>query len=146
VPATTATLAAGDSRPQTGNRDTAMELIAQSRKALVAGDLVKARQLATQAQNMRPELNWWDDNPEKLLADIQRAENNRGTPTKGSTATASSKPETPRPATSKRPRNSVRRPTSPPARAGAYSSNLPRSCSARLTRHVRNAIRKNRCV
>jgi type II secretory pathway component GspD/PulD (secretin) len=49
-------------------------LIKQSRQALAAGDVVKARKLNDQARALKPNLHWWEDNPEKVQTDIVRAE------------------------------------------------------------------------
>src|SRR5262249_31516865 len=38
------------------------------------GNLGKARQCAERARALSPTLGWWDDNPDKLVADIQRQE------------------------------------------------------------------------
>ena len=51
-----------------------MNLIKQARVALTGGDLVKAKKFNEQARSLKPNLHWWDDNPEKVQADIARAE------------------------------------------------------------------------
>ena len=40
----------------------------------LAARLFMDKQLAGQARNLKPELHWWDDTPDKLLAEIQRVE------------------------------------------------------------------------
>jgi type II secretory pathway component GspD/PulD (secretin)/tetratricopeptide (TPR) repeat protein len=54
--------------------DQARQLVKQGRKALQEGDTAKAKQMAHQARALKPELNWWDDTPEKVLAEVQRLE------------------------------------------------------------------------
>ena len=58
----------------TGNRSmAAREYLKQGRLALQANDLVKAKASAEQAQALTADFRWWEDNPGKLLVDIQRA-------------------------------------------------------------------------
>jgi type II secretory pathway component GspD/PulD (secretin)/tetratricopeptide (TPR) repeat protein len=52
----------------------AVELIKQARQALVAGDSAKAKKLNDQARALKPDLHWWDDNPEKVQVDIAKVE------------------------------------------------------------------------
>jgi type II secretory pathway component GspD/PulD (secretin) len=52
----------------------AVKLLKQARVALTGGDLVKAKKLNDQARALKPNLHWWDDNPEKVQTDIARAE------------------------------------------------------------------------
>jgi type II secretory pathway component GspD/PulD (secretin) len=54
------------------NTEQARQLVKQGYQVLQAGEYERARQLAIQAQELRPNLEWWEMNPEKLLADIQR--------------------------------------------------------------------------
>ncbi len=58
--------------PVVDKKQRARKLIQEGYKALNAGDLEKARQLAEEAKQLRPGLAFWEDNPEKLLADIDR--------------------------------------------------------------------------
>ena len=44
----------------------ARQLVRQGRAALQSRDYAKARQLAMQARDMKPDLQWWDDTPDKL--------------------------------------------------------------------------------
>jgi len=55
------------------NTQQARQFVKQGYQALKAGDYENARKLAFQAQELRPDLEWWEMNPEKLLADIQRS-------------------------------------------------------------------------
>ena len=66
------------------NSEAARQLIRQGRAALQVKDYAKARQLAMQAKDMKPDLKWWDDTPEKLLVDVQRMD-----PSAPATSTAS---------------------------------------------------------
>ena len=52
----------------------ARALLAQARKAIDAGDLAKARQLIDQARALKPDLQWYEDNPDKLQAELARAD------------------------------------------------------------------------
>ena len=38
-------------------------------------ELARARELAQQAAQKKPDLEWWEDTPERLLADVRQAEN-----------------------------------------------------------------------
>lgn len=60
--------------PQTGSLKTAQarQLVQEGYRALEAGDLETARRLAHQAKDLRPDLDWSEQNPDRLLADIQR--------------------------------------------------------------------------
>ncbi len=58
----------------TGGTETARNLIRDARKALVDGNAEKAKKLNEQAKAMKPTLNWWEDNPERVQADILRIE------------------------------------------------------------------------
>jgi type II secretory pathway component GspD/PulD (secretin) len=57
---------------ETATTEKARQLLQQGRQAFQNNDLARARSCAEQAQALRPNLNWWEDNPNKLLADIQR--------------------------------------------------------------------------
>jgi hypothetical protein len=57
-----------------GNTEQARLLVQQGRQALRANDLAQARRLADQANGLKPDLAWNEDNPDKLLADIDRIE------------------------------------------------------------------------
>jgi type II secretory pathway component GspD/PulD (secretin) len=50
----------------------ARQLVHEGYDALHKNDLEKARKCAELARNMHVAFNWWEDNPDKLLADIQR--------------------------------------------------------------------------
>ena len=52
----------------------AVGLIKQARQAVSAGDLAKAKKLNDQARALKPNLHWWDDNPEKVQGENARAE------------------------------------------------------------------------
>src|SRR5262249_31063754 len=62
-------------RPAPPSRDTdaARQLLKQGRQALKDSKFAEAEKLAKQAKDKNPDLNWWDDTPEKLIADIRRA-------------------------------------------------------------------------
>src|SRR5262249_12621211 len=64
--------AAGLGKVPADKTDTARQLLAQGRKAMQNKDLTLAQQLAERAHALRPELQWWEDNPDKLLADVNR--------------------------------------------------------------------------
>ncbi|MBY0523190.1 MAG: hypothetical protein K2R98_07315 [Gemmataceae bacterium] len=71
-----------DSNPQA-----ARDMLKDARKALQDGNAAKARELAEQAAKKRPNLEWWEDNPDKVLADVRRIEAKTGT-APGATASA----------------------------------------------------------
>jgi len=50
------------------------KLVGSARAALGKGDLNGARQMAEKARAMRTNLPWWEDTPERLLGEIQRAD------------------------------------------------------------------------
>lgn len=54
------------------NKTLARKLLKDGKKALDAGDIESARRFALQAKELRPDLEWWEDNPDRLLADVQR--------------------------------------------------------------------------
>jgi type II secretory pathway component GspD/PulD (secretin) len=60
--------------PATAN---ARQLLREGRAALHGGNLAQARQCAERARSLHPELNWAEDNPDKLLADVNRVESAR---------------------------------------------------------------------
>jgi type II secretory pathway component GspD/PulD (secretin) len=51
----------------------AHELLKHGRTALNRGDLEQAKQCATQAVALKGNFHWWEDNPSKLVADVQHA-------------------------------------------------------------------------
>lgn len=53
-------------------RTKARELVRQGYQALRSKDYDLARKLAYQAKELRPNLEWWEQNPDRLLADVQR--------------------------------------------------------------------------
>lgn len=57
-----------------GSTEGARNLIRDARKALTEGNAEKARKLNEQAKAMKPSLNWWEDNPERVQSDILRSE------------------------------------------------------------------------
>jgi type II secretory pathway component GspD/PulD (secretin)/tetratricopeptide (TPR) repeat protein len=61
-------------RSSVDNTETARQIVQQARKAIQEGNLAKAKQLTNQARALKPELNWWEDTPDKLVADIRQAE------------------------------------------------------------------------
>ena len=58
----------------TGNTEAARNLIRDARKALTEANPEKAKKLNEQAKAMKPTLNWWEDNPERVQSDILRSE------------------------------------------------------------------------
>ena len=69
--------------------DVARQLMKDSRQALKAGDLTGAMKMATEARAYKQDLNWWDENPDKLITEIQKAEATRRTTSpQGGTTTA----------------------------------------------------------
>jgi type II secretory pathway component GspD/PulD (secretin) len=72
----------------------AREFLKQGRQALQQGNTAKARELCDQAAKKKPLLDWWEpDNPEKLLADIRRAEGKQPASSTASASGADQKPE-----------------------------------------------------
>jgi len=57
-----------------GSTEAARNLIRDARKALTDGNAEKAKKLNEQAKAMKPSLNWWEDNPERVQSDILRSE------------------------------------------------------------------------
>lgn len=58
----------------TGSTEAARNLIRDARKALTEANPEKAKKLNEQAKAMKPTLNWWEDNPERVQSDILRSE------------------------------------------------------------------------
>jgi type II secretory pathway component GspD/PulD (secretin) len=87
----------------------ARALVAQGRKALEDKNVAQAKQLADKAKALKPSFEWWEDTPEKLLADIDRAQAkaNPAKPpapaTPAAPATAAAPPSPPAPASPKKP-------------------------------------------
>jgi type II secretory pathway component GspD/PulD (secretin) len=59
--------------PPSRDTDAARQLLKQGRRALLDGNYAEAERLANEAKKKNPDLNWWDDTPEKLVADIRRS-------------------------------------------------------------------------
>jgi type II secretory pathway component GspD/PulD (secretin)/tetratricopeptide (TPR) repeat protein len=70
VPTATGTAKKGPGSDQATQQ--ARELIRQAYQALNKNDVATARRLAEQASALHPDLQFWEDNPEKLLHDISR--------------------------------------------------------------------------
>jgi type II secretory pathway component GspD/PulD (secretin)/tetratricopeptide (TPR) repeat protein len=71
----TVTVASATSSPSTqDNTEKARQLLKQARQALQAGNVAQAKQLGDQARGLKPELNWWEDTPDKLAADMRELE------------------------------------------------------------------------
>jgi type II secretory pathway component GspD/PulD (secretin) len=69
--------------------DEARRLVQQGRKALRDGQIDKAEDCAHKADALKANLGWWEeDNPAKLLADVQAAKAERGAHKKDSDAKA----------------------------------------------------------
>ena len=59
----------------------ARQLVKEGYIALEAGDLVNAQRLAVQAKQLKADFNWKEENPDRLLAEIQRRQTFKsGTP------------------------------------------------------------------
>ncbi len=54
-------------------REAARKLLRDGRAALAEGDVAKAREMQQKAAELKADLGWWEDNPDKLMADIARA-------------------------------------------------------------------------
>jgi type II secretory pathway component GspD/PulD (secretin) len=83
--------AANKSQSGPENTPKARELLKQARQALDKGDLAQAKQLTDQARALKPELNWWEDTPDKLLAAIHETEAKKQ-PAKAGAAVAENSP------------------------------------------------------
>jgi type II secretory pathway component GspD/PulD (secretin) len=59
------------------NTEVARRLIHEARAALQAGNYAQAKQQADRARQLKPQLDWYEDNPDKVLADISKAEGGR---------------------------------------------------------------------
>lgn len=68
------TKAGNDSLPVLKGADVARGLMKQGRQALKAGDLTAAMKMATEARAYKQDLRWYDEDPEKLFAEVQKAE------------------------------------------------------------------------
>jgi type II secretory pathway component GspD/PulD (secretin) len=64
----------GKGAPASPETEKARDLVRQGRKSLADGDVVAARRYAEQARGIRADLQWYDDNPARLLDDITRHE------------------------------------------------------------------------
>src|SRR5229473_2309586 len=56
------------------NTETARKMLKDARQALRAGDLALARELCDKARSLKPELNWWEDTPDKIVTEIRQVE------------------------------------------------------------------------
>ncbi len=65
-----------DATPRQENNTAAGQLVKNGYEALRQNDVAAAQRFAEQAQALHPNLQWWEDSPEKLMAEIRR----RGTP------------------------------------------------------------------
>jgi type II secretory pathway component GspD/PulD (secretin) len=63
---------AADPRKEDRSAAAAQQLVREGRQALQRNDVDTAWKCAEQAKNLHASLNWWEDNPDKLMADIQR--------------------------------------------------------------------------
>ncbi len=61
-----------DTRRKEDRSTVARQLVREGYDALHKNDLEKASKYAEQAKSLRVAFNWWEDNPDKLIADIQR--------------------------------------------------------------------------
>jgi type II secretory pathway component GspD/PulD (secretin) len=69
--------------------DKARALLKQARKELQAGKPEEARKLVAQARGLKSNLSWWEDNPDRVSTDIQRAEKSGKKPAGSAVVTAS---------------------------------------------------------
>lgn len=69
-------------KPVDRKADDARRLVGQGRKALQTGDAATAKAMAEQARALGGDLAWWEDTPDKLLADAARAARPTVTPAK----------------------------------------------------------------
>jgi Flp pilus assembly secretin CpaC/tetratricopeptide (TPR) repeat protein len=60
--------------PSGNNTETARQFLKDARRSLQAGNLLQAKQLVEKARALHPELNYWEDTPDKVMADIRQAE------------------------------------------------------------------------
>jgi type II secretory pathway component GspD/PulD (secretin)/tetratricopeptide (TPR) repeat protein len=72
------------------NLEQARTLIKQARQSVQAGKLDEAKKYTAQARALKPNLGWWEDNPDRLDSDIKRLEV-RNKPAVSATATVSAK-------------------------------------------------------
>jgi type II secretory pathway component GspD/PulD (secretin) len=81
--------------PSTGpaNTSLARKLIKDGYKALENNDVDTARRLALEAKALRPDLEWWEENPSRLLEDIQRRAPAAKTPVVNATSKPAVAPE-----------------------------------------------------
>jgi type II secretory pathway component GspD/PulD (secretin) len=64
---------AENAQPGATPTDRARALLVQARKALQANQFEKASKLTSEARALKPHLNWWEDTPDRVDADINRA-------------------------------------------------------------------------
>jgi type II secretory pathway component GspD/PulD (secretin) len=75
--AATAPVATADPLKDKANTDNARQLLQQARKALQDGNFTLASDCCQRARNLKPNLEWWDDTPDRVQTDIQRAQGNK---------------------------------------------------------------------
>jgi type II secretory pathway component GspD/PulD (secretin) len=68
---------AADPAKEKANAENARQLLQQARKALQDGNLTLANDCCQRARSLKPKLEWWDDTPDRVQADIQRAQGNK---------------------------------------------------------------------
>jgi type II secretory pathway component GspD/PulD (secretin) len=61
-------------KPAADNTETARQMLKDARLALQAGNVAQAKELTENARKLHPELNWWEDTPEKLTDAIRQSE------------------------------------------------------------------------
>lgn len=69
--------------------DSARKLLEQGRRALAEGKYDVALKCAEEARTLNPELNYWEDNPARLVKDVQRAQGKPAAPAPTQTTTPS---------------------------------------------------------
>jgi type II secretory pathway component GspD/PulD (secretin) len=87
--------ALGSAETAAKNTDAARRLLVEGKKALADNDLKRARELAEKARDLKPNLKFWEDNPEKLLAEIERASARSPQPPVAASAASGNKTPTP---------------------------------------------------
>jgi type II secretory pathway component GspD/PulD (secretin) len=81
--------------PARMDTEKARALLKQGREALNKGQLEEAKKLLAQARSVKASLGWWEDNPERLEADIRKIEQARkpaAKPVQETAANANAKP------------------------------------------------------
>jgi type II secretory pathway component GspD/PulD (secretin) len=73
-PASAVTASMKVNTPAGDNTEAARQLMREARAAFNAGNLAQAKICADKAKALKPALNYWEDNPDKLFTEIQQVE------------------------------------------------------------------------